>query len=152
MSSRLSKLLCVDAEFFHSREESRAVHSQARGSTISTTHASLACGKRPYDLIALLSCDIPQQPVFVISPVGIFSRSASVPVRTTWVVFSAFVFRSSPSGASSELPRVRITARSMKFSSSRIFPGQSQAVSPFITAVGIASIFFCICFENFCTK
>jgi len=37
----------------------------------------------------------------------------------------------------------------MKFSSSRILPGQSHAISPFITIVGTASTFFCICFENF---
>ena len=40
----------------------------------------------------------------------------------------------------------------IKFSSSRIFPGQSHAVRLFITAVGTASIFFCICLANFWTK
>src|SRR5437016_1331637 len=64
---------------------------------------------------------------------------------------SVLVFRSSASGASSDLPLVRITARSMKFSSSRILPGQSQVLSPFITAVGIASIGFCISLANFWT-
>src|SRR2546430_6459554 len=38
----LSILLRVDTEFFHSRKESRAVHSQARGSTVGAAHAPLA--------------------------------------------------------------------------------------------------------------
>jgi hypothetical protein len=50
---RLSILLRIDAEFLHSRKESRPVHSQACGSTIRTTDAPLACGERPYDLITL---------------------------------------------------------------------------------------------------
>ena len=41
-------------------------------------------------------------------------------------VLTSCFLRSSASGASSDLPRVRITARSMKFSSSRTLPGQSQ--------------------------
>src|SRR5580704_9967080 len=49
-------LLREYAELFHSREESCAVHCQARGSTIGATHAPLACTERLYDLIALLSC------------------------------------------------------------------------------------------------
>jgi len=63
----LSVLLRVDAEFFHSGEESRAVHSQARGSTIGTTHAPLACSKCPYDLIALLSFIFVSNATFVTS-------------------------------------------------------------------------------------
>jgi hypothetical protein len=52
---RLSILLRIDAKFLHSRKESRAVHSQACGSTIGTTDAPLTCGERSYDLIALPS-------------------------------------------------------------------------------------------------
>ena len=48
-------LLRIDAEFIHSRKESRAIHSQACGSTIGTADAPLACGERPYDLFALFS-------------------------------------------------------------------------------------------------
>ena len=65
---------------------------------------------------------------------------------------SVFVFWSSAIGASSYLPRVRITARSTKFSSSRIFPGQCQPFKAFITAAGTLSIRFCICFANLSTK
>src|ERR1700751_2262710 len=52
---RSSILLRMDAEFLHSRKESRAVHSQACGSTIGTADAPLTCGERPYDLITLPS-------------------------------------------------------------------------------------------------
>jgi hypothetical protein len=45
----------VDAEFLHSRKESRAVHSQACGSTIGATHTPPACGESRYDLISLPS-------------------------------------------------------------------------------------------------
>src|SRR5580700_8417039 len=62
------------------------------------------------------------------------------------------VFRSSARGASSERPLVKRTARSMKFSSSRILPGQSQVVSPFITDTGTVSIRFCISLAQFWTK
>ena len=55
MGCNLSILLRVDTEFFHSRKESRAVHSQARGSTVGAAHAPLARSQCPYDLIALLS-------------------------------------------------------------------------------------------------
>jgi hypothetical protein len=39
---RSSILLRIDAEFLHSRKESRAVHSQDGGSTIGTADAPLA--------------------------------------------------------------------------------------------------------------
>ena len=52
---RSSVLLCKNAEFPHTREESGAVHSQACGSTIGTTHASFTCSQGAYDLVALLS-------------------------------------------------------------------------------------------------
>ncbi len=55
MGCNLSILLRVDTEFFHSRKKSRAVHSQARGSTVGAAHAPLARSQGPYDLIALLS-------------------------------------------------------------------------------------------------
>ena len=42
VGSRLSMLLCVDGEFLHSREESRAIHSQLRRSSIGTIHATVA--------------------------------------------------------------------------------------------------------------
>ena len=51
---------------------------------------------------------------------------------------------SSPIGTSSAEPRVKITERSMKFSSSRMFPGQSQLESFFMAAAGIDSICFSI--------
>jgi hypothetical protein len=69
----LSVLLRVDAEFFHSREESRAVHSQARGSTIGSAHAPLACSKCPYDLIALLCFIFVSNATFVTSRICSFS-------------------------------------------------------------------------------
>ena len=71
--SRLSILLRVDAEFVHSGEESRAVHSQARSSTIGTTHAPLAHSKCPYDLIALLSFIFVSSTTFVIWRICSFS-------------------------------------------------------------------------------
>jgi len=43
---QVSKLLCVDAEFFIERGD-RAVHSKARGSPSATTDATLACGQSP---------------------------------------------------------------------------------------------------------
>ena len=82
-------------------------------------------------------------------------RKFALSAPTCWMSCrdpSVLVFWSSASGASSDLPLVRSTARSMKFSSSRILPGQSQVLSPFITAVGIASIGFCISLANFWTK
>src|SRR6266481_784339 len=66
------------------------------------------------------------------------SGSCSAAPCVAWCVFDLC---SSSSGASNDMPRVRITARSTKFSSSLMFPGQSQAVSPFIIAAGIAAIF-----------
>ena len=48
----------------------------------------------------------------------------------------------SATGTSRAEPRVRITARSIRFSSSRIFPGQCQRVSFFILAAGTDSISF----------
>jgi hypothetical protein len=45
-----------------------------------------------------------------------------------------------------------ITARSTKFSNSRVFPGYFSPVSPSFTVVGTDSICFCICFANFGTK
>jgi hypothetical protein len=59
---------------------------------------------------------------------------------------------SSSTGTFSALPPVRITARSMKFSSSLTFPGQFQAFKCVMAADGMDSIFFCICFAHFCTK
>ena len=53
---KLGVQLGVDTEFFHSREESSAVHSQPRGSTIGAPDTPFAFGKCPYDLVALLSC------------------------------------------------------------------------------------------------
>src|SRR5262245_36125191 len=48
----------------------------------------------------------------------------------------------SDAGTFSALPRVRITARSMKFSSSRTFPGQCHPFKRFIAPAGIVSIRF----------
>src|SRR5258708_36550660 len=55
-------------------------------------------------------------------------------------------------GACRAVPRVRITERSMKFSSSRIFPGQYQLESFLMAAAGIDSICFCIRRPYFCVK
>jgi hypothetical protein len=49
-------------------------------------------------------------------------------------------------------PRLRITARSMKFWSSRIFPGQEWVTRSSLTLVGISSICLPICFANILTK
>ena len=56
--------------------------------------------------------------------------------------------RNSVIGTSSDLPRVRITASSTKFSSSRTFPGHSQLVRVFIAADGIVLMCFCISLAN----
>src|SRR6267142_299499 len=69
----LSILLRVDTEFFHSRKESRAVHSQARGSTVGAAHAPLARSQGPYDLIALLSFIFVSSATFVIWRICSFS-------------------------------------------------------------------------------
>jgi hypothetical protein len=53
--ARLSVLLGVDAKLSHSRLEGRTVHAEAGGSTMCTPHPPFARGKRPHDLIALLS-------------------------------------------------------------------------------------------------
>ena len=53
---RSSILLRINSEFLHSRKQSRAVHSQARSSTIGTAGAPLACDECLFDLIALFSC------------------------------------------------------------------------------------------------
>jgi hypothetical protein len=76
--SRLSKPLCVDAEFFHSREESCAVHSKARRSSISTANAAFARGEHAYDFVALPFCEFLNNLVFVIPPVGTFSKHVLV--------------------------------------------------------------------------
>src|SRR6267378_3548334 len=121
--------LRVDSKPSHSVYECSSADTQSDCSAIRTAYAALACGKR---LNAL--------------------RAARFLFTTASTAISVSVFRNSVSGTSSALPRVRMTARSMKFSNSRIFPGHSQAVSPFITAEGTDSICFCICFANFCTK
>jgi hypothetical protein len=72
-SCRLSLLLCINTEFLHSREQSRAVHSQARGSTVGTTYAPLACCKCPYDLIALLAFIFVRNAAFITPRIPSFS-------------------------------------------------------------------------------
>src|SRR5882757_9527699 len=52
---RLSILRRINAEFLHSRKESRPVHFQACGSAIGTADAPIASSQRPYDLITLPS-------------------------------------------------------------------------------------------------
>jgi len=52
----------------------------------------------------------------------------------------------SSSGGRSVLPPVRITLRSMKFCSSRMFPGQEWPTSASITSAGIDSI--CLCMRS----
>lgn len=49
-------------------------------------------------------------------------------------------------------PCLRITARSMKVSSSRMLPGQSQAAVSAFFATGIDSIHFCTCLANLLAK
>ena len=128
MGCNLSILLRVDTEFFHSRKESRAVHSQARGSTVGAAHAPLARSQCPYDLIALPSFIFVSSATFVIWRICSFSSDWFNFVQVSTHECFRIGFRSSASGASSDLPLVRITARSMKFSSSRILPGQSQVL------------------------
>ena len=55
-------------------------------------------------------------------------------------------------GARKAGPLERITLRSMKFSSSRILPGQSHFVRAFMTSGGIDSIFLSIRRACFVTK
>src|SRR6266404_5476130 len=70
------------------------------------------------------------------------SRSFASRVPATGVVLPLLL--SSPIGACNALPWVRITERSMKFSSSRMFPGQCQLESFLMDTAGIDSILFCI--------
>jgi len=93
----------------------------------------LARAKRLYDFLALL-LSYSSAPALISGPELNALRARSLLVHDGIYRHLGSVFRSSVSGTSSALPRVRMTARSMKFSNSRIFPGHSQAVSPFITA------------------
>src|SRR5207244_12938890 len=70
---RSSILLGIEAELFHARKESRAVHSQACGSTVGTTHTSLTCSQRSNDLIALLSLVFVSDAGFVVWRICSFS-------------------------------------------------------------------------------
>ena len=146
----------VDAELLDAGKKGGAIHAHPCGSSLSAANPSLTFGECTHDLLALLL-------VMIVGDVFLPSKAlmVSFTIREmsslrcgsgACVGSSVFNLRSSASGASSDLPRVRITARSMKFSSSRMFPGHSQAVSLFITAAGTPSIFFCICFANFWTK
>jgi hypothetical protein len=75
--------------FFHSREESRAIHSQARDSTIGTAHASFACGKCPNDLIALLAFIFVNNSAFVGSRTCRFSNDLLDLMRVgVWGLFA----------------------------------------------------------------
>ena len=65
---------------------------------------------------------------------------------------SALRLHNSPTGTRRLVPSVRITERSRKFSSSRMFPGQCHRSSASIASTGIASIFFAIRRANFWTK
>jgi hypothetical protein len=67
-------LLRIDPKFLHSCKQRRAVHSQASGSTIGTSDTPLACGERPYDLIALLSFIIVSNARFVVLQICSFSN------------------------------------------------------------------------------
>src|SRR5258708_7682537 len=78
------------------------------------------------------------RPSVIFSTRTISSRSFASRVPATGVVLPLLL--SSPIGACSDVPWVRITERSMKFSSSRIFPGQCQLESFLMAAAGIDSI------------
>jgi hypothetical protein len=51
--SRSGILLRIDAKFLQSRKKGRAVHSEAGGSAVGTTHAPFRRSERPYELIPL---------------------------------------------------------------------------------------------------
>jgi len=99
-------------------------------------------------LAALLVVLLPISPIVSLT---IREISSCVPLRF-WTEEVIVDLRNSGVGTSSDLPRVRITARSTKFSSSRMFPGQSQFVRAFIAAAGIVSMCFCIRPASFWTK
>src|SRR6202167_1037045 len=71
-AARSRILLREYAELFHSREESCAVHSQARGSAIGAAHATPGRSECLYNLITPLSC------VFVSNAQFVASRVCSV--------------------------------------------------------------------------
>jgi hypothetical protein len=86
------------------------------------------------DFLALLLCTFARAILVAIEGGKSFFDNARnillIGIACRGAVAVAFNMRSSPSGASSDLPRVTITARSMKFSSSRMLPGQSHDASP----------------------
>jgi hypothetical protein len=90
---RRSRILLREyAELFHSREESCAVHSQARGSTIGATHATFACSECLYDLIALLSCMFVSNARFAASRVCSFFSGLLKFMQGIWGVFLTCCF------------------------------------------------------------
>jgi Carboxypeptidase regulatory-like domain/TonB-dependent Receptor Plug Domain len=71
-------------------------------------------------------------------------RSASWNVDAEPVRGARIALFSSAIGTFSSLPWVRMTARSMKFSNSRMFPGQAALIRASIACFGIVLICFCI--------
>ena len=90
------------------------------------------------------------RPLVVFKTRTISSRSFDSRVPAIGVVFPLLV--RPEIGTCSSVPWVRITERSMKFSSSRMFPGQCQLESFFMAWVGTDSIFLFIRRAYFCAK
>jgi hypothetical protein len=80
----------------------------------------------------------------------IWSRSLAATVRDRGIA-EPLLF-SSPTGTCSTGPWVRITERSMKFSSSRMLPGQDQLDSFFSAAAGMDFMSFSMRWPYFCEK
>jgi len=121
----LSILLRVDAEFFiRDRRVVRFVPRRC-GSTIGATHAPLRCSKCPYDLIALLSFIFVSNATFVTSRICSFSSDCLTSCRLGMhEPFRIGLSEFSERPPQATCPSSGARARSMKFSSSRILPGQ----------------------------
>ena len=153
------KLLWIYAERFYPRQKRRALYTHARGSPVDAPNPAIALPQNAHDLVtsSMIGPGGGAWYRAVIQGADGLSYNSSDVFRTLLgSVISRFVYapilRNSASGTSSDLPRERTTARSIKFSSSRMFPGQSQVASAFVAAAGIASMFFRICLDSFCAK
>ena len=129
----------------------RLIPRRAAAPSAPPTRPLHSVSMRTISSCCLLECSLSALLPFIEATVSLTIReiSCSDLEDETKAGSSHLDLRSSPRGASSDLPRVRITARSTKFSSSRMFPGQSQAVRPFITDTGTDSMRFCICLAHF---
>ena len=72
----LRKLFRIYSELFHPGKQCCAVESKTRRSSFLTTDASLAFGKRAYDLIALLPLIFISNTRFSIEGVNVFSHDS----------------------------------------------------------------------------